>query len=136
MPNFTSLVANLLLKFFKNKMLWEHKIFHSHWRTNIIKGINQLYFELENYQALHWWIFQTGNVLWETATLSITFLSNAECSYICNTYRGSSDRTKVEPRYVCSSYPPLSAKVPFVISKLANGTIRGLKAKTKDSHIS
>ena len=35
-----------------------------------------------------------------------------------------------EPRYICSSYPPLSAMVPFVIYILANGTIRGLKAQT------
>ena len=27
--------------------VWEHKFFHSHWRTNHIKGINQLYFELQ-----------------------------------------------------------------------------------------
>ena len=44
-------------------------------------------------------------------------------------------RTKVEPRYVCSSYPPLSAKVSFVIYKLANVWYVASKPKPK-THIS
>ena len=46
--NFTSLVAYLLLKFEKNKMLWKNKNFHSNWRTNNVQGIYCILNKKEN----------------------------------------------------------------------------------------
>ena len=53
-----------------SKLQFEKNIYEQMCReTRCFKNNQQLYNKLENYQALLWWIFQTGKFLREKATL-------------------------------------------------------------------